>query len=58
MRAHASARGIAVVFVPADDEGTHALDFYRAMGGTPTTVTFFAFSETSRPGDRAEPNGA
>jgi aminoglycoside 3-N-acetyltransferase I len=36
--------GIDTVFVPADDEDTHALDFYRAIGGTPSKVTFFTFS--------------
>lgn len=36
--------GIRTTFVPADDEDTHALDFYRALGGTPSPVTFFTFS--------------
>lgn len=36
--------GITTVFVPADDEDTHALDFYRAIGGVPSPVTFFTFS--------------
>ncbi len=41
--AAASAEGIDVVFVAADDEDEHALDFYRALGGRPGPVTFFDF---------------
>jgi aminoglycoside 3-N-acetyltransferase I len=40
----ASAAGIGEAFVPADDEDTHALDFYRALGGVPASVTIFTFS--------------
>ena len=40
----ASAAGIKTSFVPADDEDSHALDFYRAMGGEESPVTFFTFS--------------
>jgi aminoglycoside 3-N-acetyltransferase I len=36
--------GIRTTFVPADDEDTHALDFYRALGGAASPVTFFTFS--------------
>ena len=36
--------GIDTTFVPADDEATHALEFYRALGGAPQPVTFFTFS--------------
>ena len=43
LRREASSLGIHTVFVPADDEDTHALDFYRALGGTPEQVTFFGF---------------
>lgn len=39
----AAALGIDTMFVPADDEDTHALDFYRAIGGEPSPVTFFTF---------------
>jgi aminoglycoside 3-N-acetyltransferase I len=39
----ARAAAIAVLFVPADDEDTHALDFYRALGGVASPVTFFTF---------------
>lgn len=40
----ASAAGIGEAFVPADDEDTHALDFYRALGGVGAPVTIFTFS--------------
>jgi aminoglycoside 3-N-acetyltransferase I len=36
--------GVRHIFVPADDDDTHALDFYRALGGAPTPVTFFSFT--------------
>lgn len=36
--------GIDVVFVPADSEDTHAIEFYRAIGGVPSPATFFTFS--------------
>jgi len=36
--------GIQDVFVPADNDDVHALDFYRALGGVPSPVTFFSFS--------------
>jgi tRNA-Thr(GGU) m(6)t(6)A37 methyltransferase TsaA len=37
----AADRGIDVVFVPADDEDTHALAFYERLGGRPAKVTMF-----------------
>jgi aminoglycoside 3-N-acetyltransferase I len=40
----AAAVGIKTSFVPADDEDTHALEFYRAIGGAASPVTFFTFS--------------
>lgn len=40
----ATAEGIDVMFVPADNEDLHALDFYRALGGEATPVTVFTFS--------------
>jgi aminoglycoside 3-N-acetyltransferase I len=43
LRRQASAMGIAVLWVPADNEDTHALDFYRALGGEPAPVTIFTF---------------
>ena len=44
LRNRAAASGIGDVFVPADDEDVHALDFYRALGGAASPVTFFTFS--------------
>ena len=35
--------GIHDLFVPADDEDAHALEFYRALGGVASPVTFFTF---------------
>jgi aminoglycoside 3-N-acetyltransferase I len=43
LRTAAAALGIDDVFVPADDEDIHALDFYRAIGGAPSAVTIFTF---------------
>lgn len=45
LRAQASAAGVEVAWVPADNEDTHALDFYRALGGEPAPVTVFTFSD-------------
>lgn len=45
LREHCGAQGIDVVFVPADDEDVHALEFYKAIGGRPSPVTFFTFGE-------------
>lgn len=45
--------GIDVAFVPADDEDTHALDFYRALGGHPAPVTIFDWQ--GRPAAREPP---
>ena len=46
LRTQAAANGINVVWVPADNEDTHALDFYRALDGVPAPVTIFTFSAT------------
>lgn len=35
--------GMEEVFVQADDEDTHALEFYRATGGLPERVVHFAY---------------
>ena len=43
LRARARAAGIDTVFVPADRDDAHALDFYRALGGTAAAVTMFEF---------------
>ena len=43
--AAAAAAGIHVAFVPADNDDTHALEFYRALGGVAAAVTVFTFSD-------------
>ena len=45
LREEAASLGIHDVFVAADNEDTHALDFYRALGGVPAPVTFFTFTD-------------
>lgn len=40
----AAAAGITDLFVAADNEDTHALDFYRALGGAASPVTHFDFA--------------
>ncbi len=45
LRSLAAAAGVGVVFVPADNEDTHALAFYQAVGGTAAPVTIFTFSD-------------
>lgn len=44
LREDAARAGIADVFVPAETEDAHALDFYRALGGEPTPVVMFTFA--------------
>jgi aminoglycoside 3-N-acetyltransferase I len=39
----AAAEGIGTAFVPAENEDTHALEFYRAIGGREEAVTLFLF---------------
>jgi aminoglycoside 3-N-acetyltransferase I len=39
--------GIADMFVPADAEDSHALEFYRALGGVAAPVTFFTFDRAT-----------
>lgn len=46
LREGAASVGIHDVFVPADNDDAHALDFYRGLGGEPSPVTFFTFSES------------
>lgn len=48
LRAEAAAAGVSSVFVPADDEDEHAIDFYRATGGVSSPVTFFTYSVDRR----------
>ncbi len=45
LRAQAAQQGIGVVFVPADNEDVHALDFYHALGGAAAPVTIFTFTQ-------------
>ena len=46
LRAQAAALGIGELFVPADNEDVHALDFYRAIGGAAAPVTIFTFTQS------------
>jgi aminoglycoside 3-N-acetyltransferase I len=48
LRQRAAAEGIDILFVSADNADAHALDFYRALGGTASSVTFFTFESQSR----------
>jgi aminoglycoside 3-N-acetyltransferase I len=43
LRELARDEGIDDIFVAADNEDTHALEFYRALGGTASAVTIFSF---------------
>jgi aminoglycoside 3-N-acetyltransferase I len=45
LNALATAAGIAVAFVAADQEDTHAIEFYRALGGVGALATFFTFTQ-------------
>jgi aminoglycoside 3-N-acetyltransferase I len=45
LRAIAAARGIRVLFVAADDDDPHALDFYRALHEKPSPATVFTFTD-------------
>lgn len=40
----AEREGIKVTFVPAENEDTHALDFYHALGGDAAAVTIFTYT--------------
>jgi aminoglycoside 3-N-acetyltransferase I len=40
--------GIHDLFVPAENEDVHALEFYRAVGGTGAPVTFFTFQREAQ----------
>jgi aminoglycoside 3-N-acetyltransferase I len=51
----AGAAGIHDLFVAADDEDAHALDFYRALGGVASPVTVFTFGRES--GETVRPPG-
>jgi aminoglycoside 3-N-acetyltransferase I len=43
LRAAGAAEGIDTVFVDADVEDDHAIEFYRALGGEAAPVTAFTF---------------
>jgi aminoglycoside 3-N-acetyltransferase I len=43
LREEAAAAGVTVLFVLADNEDAHALDFYRGLGAAPTPTTMFSF---------------
>ncbi|MGL4576743.1 MAG: GNAT family N-acetyltransferase [Burkholderiaceae bacterium] len=45
LREQGAQAGIATVFVAADEEDTHALDFYRALGGQESVVRHYTFSD-------------
>ncbi|WPB79325.1 GNAT family N-acetyltransferase [Archangium violaceum] len=47
LRSQAAGMGIRELFVPADNEDVHALDFYRALGGEAAPVTIFTFTDDS-----------
>lgn len=44
LQVQAAAIGVHELFVAADNDDLHALDFYRALGGTPAPVTIFSFT--------------
>lgn len=44
IREIAGAQGVCELFVVADEDDVHALDFYRAVGGDAAPVTMFSFS--------------
>ena len=44
LRELAAAVGIQDVFVPVENDDTHALDFYRAQGAVGSPVTHFTFT--------------
>ncbi|HLP31348.1 MAG TPA: GNAT family N-acetyltransferase [Geothrix sp.] len=45
LRTAAAEQGIGMLYVPVDDGDAHALEFYRAVGGEATPVTFFLFHQ-------------
>jgi aminoglycoside 3-N-acetyltransferase I len=49
LREAGAAQGIDTVFVAADNEDEHAVDFYRALHGVASPVTVFAFEGTPGP---------
>lgn len=49
LRQRAAVSGIDFLFVPADNADTHALEFYRALGGLASPVTVFTFGSQPPP---------
>lgn len=49
LRVAAQEQRMSTVFVPADNDDVHALDFYRALGGVASPVTFFTFDAEAPP---------
>jgi aminoglycoside 3-N-acetyltransferase I len=43
LRRDAIGHGVSAIFVPAEDEDAGAIEFYSALGGRPSHVTFFEF---------------
>jgi aminoglycoside 3-N-acetyltransferase I len=48
VRELAARRDIPLVFVAADNADTNALDFYRALGATDSSMTLFTFERAER----------
>ena len=44
-----AAGGIDTVFVATDNDDSHALDFYRSLGATDSSVTIFSFEWPKHP---------
>ncbi len=44
LREAAASAGISDLFVPADNDDLHAIDFYRSLGGASAAVAIFTFS--------------
>ncbi|WP_375384414.1 GNAT family N-acetyltransferase [uncultured Microbacterium sp.] len=44
LRLDAAAAGIRELWVPAENEDTHAIEFYRRTGGHPQAVTIYTYS--------------
>jgi aminoglycoside 3-N-acetyltransferase I len=49
LREQASKDGIQELFLMAENEDKHALEFYRRLGGKPTQTTVFVFSQDDSP---------
>jgi aminoglycoside 3-N-acetyltransferase I len=48
LREEAAAVGVNMLFVLADNEDAHALDFYRGLGAAPTPTTMFSLAVEDR----------